>query len=78
VAIHVLVDTTELFRVPLLDAAGWRELLARSRRGHLNLAISEVVVREASRHFAARVRSDLAQAERALAKLRDAGGCSGS
>lgn len=73
VAIHVIVDTTELYRTPLLDAAGWKELLARSRRGEVRLCVPEVVLREASRHYRERIGGDLMQAQKALAKLRDLG-----
>jgi UDP-N-acetylglucosamine transferase subunit ALG13 len=71
--VHVVVDTTELVRVPLLDAAGWKELLSRCRRGHVQVLVPEVVVREASRQYGNRVRGDLAQAQKPVSKLRDLG-----
>jgi hypothetical protein len=71
--IYVVVDTTELVRVPLVDAGGWKELLARCRRGHVQVLVPEVVVREATRQYGSRVRGDLVQAQKAVAKLRDLG-----
>ena len=67
----ICVDTTEVFKSPRLNSAGWPELLARSRSGSATIVVSEVVVREATRQFPDHVGRALKEANAALAGLEN-------
>lgn len=65
----VVVDTTELKGAEKLDRAGWPQLLAWVRAWVVDGAVSEVVVLEASRHFARQRQDDLQKFRQAVKRL---------
>ncbi|MDQ1461647.1 MAG: hypothetical protein QOI08_3131, partial [Actinomycetota bacterium] len=70
----VCVDTTDFFRSPLLETAGWPELLTYSRDDRLTLAIPAVVLMEAARHFEQQASRELERARSSLDELARLGG----
>ncbi len=65
----ICVDTTELFQAPGLDRAGWPELLAWCRREAVTVVLSEVVLREADRHYREKALEELQGLRRSVQRF---------
>jgi hypothetical protein len=67
--IIVVVDTTAVYPDVMMSRIGWMQLLSLCARGDIDLAISEVVLKEAARHWADGARTAWHSAQESRAKF---------